>query len=487
MWEGDSTTGDLSIFGSYLLICGETGNDASTQDVKVISEAEDSNDADCGYVYNDNVSDLSYLHPDSTSDGWPNTPSSPDHSPPPNALITLSTPSTPGVKKSPRQIPKTLPPCRICGDPASGFHYGVNSCEACKGFYRRTLKSHRPHRCRGGGENCVIKGGNPRKICGFCRYRRCLSLGMCPEAIKPGRYTHTKRTQDTLEVLQMKAKASGCAVSDEEVDSIVQQLLKMDNHVLTNTYVSEHVIAHKHTKVFEEQRLKRETFGLHNDVLADDLYNDIYRRTGIDVDNRKYLINFFATCIEKHVPGYVRFAKGVPGFSDLPVKDQITLLKHGREEFWIIGSYRGFNSEHRTFVAPNGTAWTEMDYRHRMGQEFATYEFDMADKLKALRLSPPETVVLKTLCLTASDRCALEDPGKAEALQVRLMQVYLRLVRRRQEEEQRGVVAASMGCVVNLRDMSQLSRISSYQRALFREALDTHPVLRELVTFPGDT
>ena len=25
-----------------------------------------------------------------------------------------------------------LPPCRICLDKASGFHYGLNTCEACK-------------------------------------------------------------------------------------------------------------------------------------------------------------------------------------------------------------------------------------------------------------------------------------------------------------------------------------------------------------------
>jgi len=25
-----------------------------------------------------------------------------------------------------------LPPCRVCSEKASGFHYGVNTCEACK-------------------------------------------------------------------------------------------------------------------------------------------------------------------------------------------------------------------------------------------------------------------------------------------------------------------------------------------------------------------
>ena len=35
-------------------------------------------------------------------------------------------------------LPKRL--CLVCGDIASGYHYGVATCEACKAFFKRTIQ-----------------------------------------------------------------------------------------------------------------------------------------------------------------------------------------------------------------------------------------------------------------------------------------------------------------------------------------------------------
>ncbi|XP_060269707.1 retinoic acid receptor RXR-alpha isoform X6 [Ovis aries] len=66
--------------------------------------------------------------------------------------------------------------CAICGDRSSGKHYGVYSCEGCKGFFKRTVRKDLTYTCRD-NKDCLIDK-RQRNRCQYCRYQKCLAMGM---------------------------------------------------------------------------------------------------------------------------------------------------------------------------------------------------------------------------------------------------------------------------------------------------------------------
>lgn len=73
--------------------------------------------------------------------------------------------------------------CLICGDRASGFHYGQLSCEGCKGFFRRSITKGTVYECKYGG-SCEIDMYMRRK-CQACRLKKCIKIGMRSECVVP--------------------------------------------------------------------------------------------------------------------------------------------------------------------------------------------------------------------------------------------------------------------------------------------------------------
>lgn len=82
-------------------------------------------------------------------------------------------------------------PCKVCGDKSSGVHYGVITCEGCKGFFRRSQAGPVNYQCPR-NRNCVIDRVN-RNRCQFCRLQKCLQLGMSRDAVKFGRMSKKQR------------------------------------------------------------------------------------------------------------------------------------------------------------------------------------------------------------------------------------------------------------------------------------------------------
>uniref|UniRef100_A0A8D0LBL7 Uncharacterized protein n=1 Tax=Sphenodon punctatus TaxID=8508 RepID=A0A8D0LBL7_SPHPU len=76
--------------------------------------------------------------------------------------------------------------CKVCGDIASGFHYGVHACEGCKGFFRRSIQQNISYKMCVKNENCMIMRMN-RNRCQHCRFKKCLAVGMSRDAVRFGR------------------------------------------------------------------------------------------------------------------------------------------------------------------------------------------------------------------------------------------------------------------------------------------------------------
>lgn len=66
--------------------------------------------------------------------------------------------------------------CLICGDRATGLHYGIISCEGCKGFFKRSICNKRVYRCSR-DKNCEMSR-KQRNRCQYCRLLKCLQMGM---------------------------------------------------------------------------------------------------------------------------------------------------------------------------------------------------------------------------------------------------------------------------------------------------------------------
>uniref|UniRef100_T1JF90 Nuclear receptor domain-containing protein n=1 Tax=Strigamia maritima TaxID=126957 RepID=T1JF90_STRMM len=68
--------------------------------------------------------------------------------------------------------------CGVCGDKAKSFHFGGMSCDSCKAFFRRSVQNdvYKHFHCPHNGQ-CQVSMSS-RKSCQFCRFEKCLSIGM---------------------------------------------------------------------------------------------------------------------------------------------------------------------------------------------------------------------------------------------------------------------------------------------------------------------
>ncbi|XP_017475846.1 PREDICTED: transcription factor HNF-4 homolog [Rhagoletis zephyria] len=181
--------------------------------------------------------------------------------------------------------------CAICGDRATGKHYGASSCDGCKGFFRRSVRKNHQYTCRF-SRNCVVDK-DKRNQCRYCRLRKCFKAGMKKEAVQNERdRISCRRTSN-----EDPDPGNGLSVISLVKAEIESRQSKAGAAMETNP----------------NEDLSNKQFASINDVCES---------------------------MKQQLLTLVEWAKHIPAFNDLQLDDQVALLRAHAGEHLLLGLSR---------------------------------------------------------------------------------------------------------------------------------------------------
>ncbi|XP_039175462.1 estrogen receptor beta isoform X2 [Crotalus tigris] len=122
--------------------------------------------------------------------------------------------------------------CAVCSDYASGYHYGVWSCEGCKAFFKRSIQGHNDYICPATNQCTIDK--NRRKSCQACRLRKCYEVGMmkCGSRRERCGYRIVRRHRNPEDLVHCVGKGK------KNNDSMIQAKEALGNALSPEQFVS---------------------------------------------------------------------------------------------------------------------------------------------------------------------------------------------------------------------------------------------------------
>ncbi|XP_072547052.1 retinoic acid receptor RXR-gamma-A [Salminus brasiliensis] len=265
---------------------------------------------------------------------------------------------------SPGSLSKHI--CSICGDRSSGKHYGVFSCEGCKGFFKRTVRKDLTYTCRDSKECLIDK--RQRNRCQYCRYQKCLAMGMKREAVQ-------------------EERQRGREKSDNEVDS--------------STGLNEDMPVEK---ILDAE-------------LAVEPKTEAYMSSNTGNSQTNDPVTNICQAADKQLFTLVEWAKRIPHFSQLPLDDQVILLRAGWNEL-LIASF-----SHRSVTVKDGILLATGLHVHRssahsagVGSIFDRVLSELVSKMKDMQMDKTELGCLRAIVLFNPDAKGLSSSSDVEAL-----------------------------------------------------------------------
>uniref|UniRef100_A0A8C4Y6M8 Uncharacterized protein n=1 Tax=Gopherus evgoodei TaxID=1825980 RepID=A0A8C4Y6M8_9SAUR len=273
-------------------------------------------------------------------------------------------------------LPKRL--CLVCGDVASGYHYGVASCEACKAFFKRTIQGSIEYSCPASNECEITK--RRRKACQACRFTKCLRVGMLKEGVRLDRVRGGRQ--------KYKRRLCGMGRSGRGEEPKYDKVLEGDGvlgNLLSHCPLSAAPINPmvSHLLVAEPEKL----YAMPDPALPD----GPLRATSALCD-----------LADREIVVIIGWAKNIPGFPALSLADQMSVLQSAWLEVLVLGvAWRSLPCEDEVVFAED-FALDEEGARAAGLWELSAALLQLVRKYRALRLEREEYVLLKALALANS-------------------------------------------------------------------------------------
>nr|AFU35771.1 estrogen receptor alpha 2 [Carassius auratus ssp. 'Pengze'] len=273
--------------------------------------------------------------------------------------------------------------CAVCSDYASGYHYGVWSCEGCKAFFKRSIQGHNDYVCPATNQ-CTIDR-NRRKSCQACRLRKCYEVGMVKGGIRKDR--------------------GGRAIRRERRRSGNEDLIK--------SYSEQSSRSGSRTAPPQDKRKKSSGGGVSALCLPPDqvLLLLLEAEPPAVCSRQKHsrpfteitMMSLLTNMADKELVHMIAWAKKVPGFQDLSLHDQVQLLESSWLEVLMIGLiWRSIHSPGKLIFAQD----LILDRNEGECVEGMAEIFDMllatVTRFRSLKLKLEEFVCLKALILLNS-------------------------------------------------------------------------------------
>uniref|UniRef100_A0A8C7LPD5 RAR-related orphan receptor C a n=1 Tax=Oncorhynchus mykiss TaxID=8022 RepID=A0A8C7LPD5_ONCMY len=378
-------------------------------------------------------------------------------------------------------------PCKICGDKSSGIHYGVITCEGCKGFFRRSQQNNAIYSCSR-QRNCLIDRTN-RNRCQHCRLQKCLALGMSRDAVKFGRMSKKQRDSLYAEVQKHQAsqeltaareeggevgghsraysRGSSAALSDLDDITLPDGLLcdlpltpegaerefcnlemmggsggSNSNHHIKHEYqllhesgLFTHALLNPLPEGFSMLEIERITASVvkshietsqHGSEELKRLIWSLYtpeETRSFQSRSAEVMWQQCAIHLTNAIQYVVEFAKRITGFLDLCQNDQVILLKAGCLDVLLIRMCRAYNPINNTILFDSKFA-SAQTFKALGCDDLVGAVFDLAKSLSRMQLSEEEMALFSASVLLSPDRPWLTDRQQVQKLQEK---VYLAL------------------------------------------------------------